>query len=532
MTARQLPARPSLEQLKRQAKELLQAAQAKDPAALARFRALPAFATITDGNLARSVLALHDAQSVIAREHGFDSWNALRERVEELTLDFGAAVTQFIEAATDERAERAERLLALHPDIATANFHTALLLGDASAAERHLAANPALATQRGGPRDWEPLLYVCHDSLRHDTSARRDGLVAIARRLIALGADPNARFPWLHHGVHRPVLWGATRVTRVLPLAALLLEAGADPNDGVTLPIAAGADDVETLELLHAHGARANQPWATDGSATLYAILPWSAGPDGIRWLLEHGADPDPVNAANGETPMHVVAKRWDAGLAELLATRGADINRRRADGRTPYAVAELSGNRDVAFWLLAHGAADDMSDVDRLVAACSRGDRAAADAMLAARPALQAGIGSAYNDMLIKAAERGDTRAIETMLACGFDPNIGDDEIGKTPLHAAAMEGWLEAVRVLLAHGASPAARDNEFHAQPLVWAAEGSRAPARAGRDHAAVGRLLLDAGSPVDWQSGAEPAQAVLDILAEWQRSALTDAPETAR
>src|SRR6185437_107763 len=143
MTARQLPARPSLEQLKRQAKELLQAAQAKDPAALARFRALPAFATITDGNLARSALALHDAQSVIAREHGFDSWNALRERVEELTLDFGAAVTQFIEAATDERAERAERLLALHPDIATANFHTALLLGDASAAERHLAANPA-----------------------------------------------------------------------------------------------------------------------------------------------------------------------------------------------------------------------------------------------------------------------------------------------------------------------------------------------------------------------------------------------------
>jgi ankyrin repeat protein len=332
--------------------------------------------------------------------------------------------------------------------------------------------------------------------------------------------------------VHRPVLWGATRVTRVLPLAALLLEAGADPNDGVTLPIAAGADDLETLELLHAHGASANQPWATDGSATLYAILPWAAGPDGIRWLLEHGADPDPVNAANGETPMHVVAKRWDAGLAELLATRGADINRRRADGRTPYAVAELSGNRDVAFWLLAHGAADDMSDVDRLVAACSRGDRAAADAMLAARPALQAGIGSAYNDMLIKAAERGDTRAIETMLACGFDPNIGDDEIGKTPLHAAAMEGWLEAVRVLLAHGASPAARDNEFHAQPLVWAAEGSRAPARAGRDHAAVGRLLLDAGSPVDWQSGAEPAQAVLDILAEWQRSALTDAPETAR
>jgi len=206
MTTRQLPPRPSVEQLKRQAKELLHAAQAKDPSALARFRALPAFSTISDAELARLLLALHDAQSVIAREHGFDSWNALRERVEELTLEFGAAVTQFIEAATDERADRAERLLVLHPDIASANFHTALLLGDASTIEETLTANPALATQPGGPRDWEPLLYLCHDSLRPDTSARRDGLVVIARRLIALGADPNARFPWLHHGVHRPVL--------------------------------------------------------------------------------------------------------------------------------------------------------------------------------------------------------------------------------------------------------------------------------------------------------------------------------------
>ena len=531
MTTRQLPPRPSVEQLKRQAKELLHAAQAKDPSALARVRALPAFSTISDAELARLLFALHDAQSVIAREHGFDSWNALRERVEELTLEFGAAVTQFIEAATDERADRAERLLVLHSDIASANFHTALLLGDASTIEETLTANPALATQPGGPRDWEPLLYLCHDSLRHDTSARRDGLVVIARRLIALGADPNARFPWLHHGVHRPVLWGATRVTRSLPLAALLLDSGADANDGVTLPLAAGSSDLDTLELLHAHGADANQPWATDGSATLYAILHWAAGQDGVRWLLDHGADPDPVFAANGETPIHVVAKQWDVPLAELLANRGADITRRRADGRTPYAIAELSGNREVARWLLAHGARDDLSSADRLVAACSRGDSTTASAMLAAQPELRAAVATAYNAVLIAAAERDDTRALETMLASGFDPNIGDEEIGKTPLHAAAMEGWPDAVRILLAHGASPSARDKEFHGTPLVWAAEGSRAPARDGRDHAAVGRLLLAAGSPADWQSGEEPAQAVLDILAEWQRRALANPAETA-
>ena len=42
MTSQQLPERANLEQLKKQAKSLLHAAQAKEPAALQRFQALPA----------------------------------------------------------------------------------------------------------------------------------------------------------------------------------------------------------------------------------------------------------------------------------------------------------------------------------------------------------------------------------------------------------------------------------------------------------------------------------------------------------
>jgi hypothetical protein len=105
-------------------------------------------------------------------------------------------------------------------------------------------------------------------------------------------------------------------------------------------------------------------------------------------------------------------------------------------------------------------------------------------------------------------------------MLACGFDPNRPEAGIGKTALHTAAMEGWPEAVRVLLAHGASVHVRDREFHGQPLVWAAEGSR-QGREGRDFAAVGKLLLDAGSPVEWEAGEEPAEGVLEIVATWRR-----------
>jgi ankyrin repeat protein len=522
MTARQLPERPNLEQLKRQAKDLLHSAQAGDRATLARFRVLPALVSMSGDAIARTSLALHDAQSVIAREYGFASWNALRERVEELTLEFGAAVDQFIEAATGGRRDRAERLLALQPGIARANLHTALLVGDLETVTARLAANPALATATGGLRGWQPLHYVCYSAVGAASAARQTGLVAVARHLISLGADPNLRFPWRHHEVFRPVLWGAVCVVRSLALARALLDAGANPSDGVTLTLAASGGDIPALELLREHGVDVNGPWATDGSTPLYAILHWSDTPDGARWLLEHGAAADPVFAGNGETPLHVVAANWGVDLAGFLVEHGADVTRRRADGRSPYAVAELNGNRAVADWLLAHEAPGDLPEVDRLVAACSRGDRAAATALLEARPALRDELGPEHYGAFYRAAERNDVPALEAMLACGFDPNRGDESIGKTVLHVAAMEGWPEAVRVLLAHGASVSARDREFKAQPLVWAAEGSRSRKRAGRDHAAAGRLLLDAGSGVEWEQGAEPSEEIVEVLAEWRRA----------
>lgn len=520
MTHPRLPERPNLEQLKRQAKDLLRAAKAHDPAALARMRALPAFARDHDDDRLATTMALHDAQSVIARELGFDSWPALVERVEELTLEFGVAVEQFIDAATEVRPERAARLLRLHPRIANANVHTALLLGDAARVESHVAGHPALATDPGGPRRWPPLLYVCHTTLGFGPPARADGLVAVARVLLEHGADPNAQFPWLHHGVHRPALWAAVAVARLLPLAEVLLEAGADPDDGVTLPIAASGGDVAVLELLRAHGADVNQPWATDGSPTLYTIMHWSDTPVGVLWLLEHGADADPVWPPTGETPLHVAAWRMGADVVEQLVRRGADVTRKRADGRTPYAVAKLNGNDDVAEWLARHGGATELSEADRLVAACSSHDRATVDAMLRARPALRNEIEPEHYGALYRAAERGDATAVALMVECGFDPNRGDEEIGKTALHAAAMEGWTEVARVLLAHGASVTVRDGEFHAQPLVWAAEGLRSHPSSGRDYAGLGRLLLDAGSPLDWEPTAEPSQEVVDIITEWR------------
>lgn len=490
MPGKQLPSRPDLDQLKRQAKELQESAH----------------------------VPLHEAQTRLAREYGFVSWNKLRDEVEARTLEFDAAVTEFVKAATDERSGRAERILALHPKIRGANLYTALVLGYARAVDARLTKDPSLATNAGGPRGWLPIHYICH------TVVGESGLADIARRLIALGADPNTKFPWVHHGVRRPVLWGAARIAQSLPLVNVLLDAGADPNDGVTLPLSASAGDIPVLEALLARGANVDQRWASDGSTSLYAILHWSRTPEGVLWLLTHGADPNAVSAGNGgsETPLHVAARVSDVPIVESMVTHGADIERRRADGRTPYAVAALNGNRAVADWLLAHGASPELLDVDRLVAACSLGDRATAEALLARNPGLKSEITDDHYNAFHQAAERNDVRALETMLTAGFDPNRPDGSIGKTALHSAAMEGWPDAVRVLLAHGASVHVRDREFNGPPLIWAAEGSR-QGREGRDFAAVGKLLLDAGSPIEWEAPQpEPAEGINEIVEAWRRA----------
>lgn len=99
---RELPAKPNLEHLKSQAKDLLDAHRRGEPEAFARIRdAVPAFARKSDEEIARAPFALHDAQSAIAREYGCASWAELRTRV---------AAAGGTEAATPEDAPIAQAL--------------------------------------------------------------------------------------------------------------------------------------------------------------------------------------------------------------------------------------------------------------------------------------------------------------------------------------------------------------------------------------------------------------------------------------
>ena len=522
-----LPERPNLEQLKKQAKSLLHAARAADATALERFRLLPAFARKTLAERSAAGLALHDAQSVIAREYGFESWNALREHVEERSLSFAGAADEFVRCATGSAAARAMRLLALHPGIAHANLYTELVLGDAERVKERLRAQPALATQSGGLQEWEPLLYVCHTCLNRERPAIADGLVAIARELLDRGANANAEYHWRWHPeLPRTALWGALCGTNHLPLAEALLERGANPTDGVSLHITAGGGNLPALELLARFKVDPNG--VPGGVPPLRYLLSWADTPVGARWLLEHGADPNLAWSQHGDAPIHVAAQRWDVAMMELLAQHGADIHQRRIDGRTALTLAELHGNEPVAAWLRAQGAKDELSPLERFAAACSRGDRTGADALLRSNPQLRGQLGKEHHLMMQVRAERGDAAVLATMLACGFDPNVPDHD-GVTTLHRSAMAGRADATRVLLAHGASAAALDGMFSGTPLLWAAEGWSHATLPGVAYVAVARLLIAAGSPTTWTppEKAPDPESTQDKLAELCRlAAATD------
>ena len=82
--SRILPTRPSLSQLKKQAKSLHRAVQERDPQALVRVIGHhPACAGATGDDVSAQSWTLRDAQLTLAREYGSDNWQALCDHVED-----------------------------------------------------------------------------------------------------------------------------------------------------------------------------------------------------------------------------------------------------------------------------------------------------------------------------------------------------------------------------------------------------------------------------------------------------------------
>jgi ankyrin repeat protein len=482
-----LPARPSLDHLRREARDLLRAAQSGDTAAANRIRAVSVTQTLASAQLA------------LAREYGFASWARLKTAVEARTTDLARQADVFCEASIRDWTGRAVRMLAATPELAGYNFATAVVLGDADQVRAEIARDPALATRVDARTGWTALHAACASRWHQLDPARADGLLAVARLLLDAGADPVGRSGGQRgRGGWTPLRCAVAGAANP-PVVALLLERGAVPDDHDLYLAGFGGDEHESLRLMLGH--------VTDvaGIAEMALAAPISQNDtEGVRLLLEAGADPRRYTDDDGapaSAAYEAVQSGCSAELLDLLLAHGAEPDRPGREGRSPYTLAILQGDADVADLLRRHGAVDDSTDTDRFLAACQRADQAAVTEQLAQDPGLPTRLGEAAQAAaLIRAAETGHIAALALMLDLGFGVGAHGGDNGGTALHAAAYAGSADAVRLLLDRGADVDARDQTWDSHPVVWAAIGS-SEARDLNPHpdwTSTVRALLEAGA----------------------------------
>ena len=501
---RDLPARPDLGQLRRQAKELAAAARSGDPAALDRIRAqVPAGTPLT----------LSAAQLAIAREYGFASWPRLKAEAQALGSEMAQRVEEFLWASIRQPA-RAAGMLERDPQIARYDFRTALMLGDAARVREMLARDPALAARPDPRSGWTPLHAVCSSRWHRLDPDRAAGLTEVAGLLLDAGADPEVMAgppdrPGLQDRRRWTALCSAATGAANPAITQLLLERGARPDDHM-LYLAAFNDSRECLRLLLPHAQGIEQTTALAAPISINDA-------EGVRLLLDAGADPNHSLEGGlfGESyeamppiPPLPAAIEFGCGaeLIELLLDRGADPNTPGWGGRTPRQLAIRRGKADLARLLARYGARDDSaSAIDRFLGACLQGNRAEAERLIAGDPHLPGQLASDDHQALIHAAENGDTEAVRLMLDLGFPPDMraSDEADGATALHAAAASGSPETVRLLLHSGADIEARDTRWDSSPLVWAIVGSglRLGGAPHPDWPATVRDLIEAGASTE-------------------------------
>ena len=506
-----LPVRVDLDQLRRQAKDLLRAARGGDGAAARRIRAVSDELTLTAARL------------VIAREYGFPSWARLKAEVQARTAGLDEVAQAFCEASIRDWTGRAARMLAAQPEIASHGFATALVLGDIERVQAELDEDPGAATRPDARSGWTPLHLVCSSRWHRLDPARADGLTAVARLLLDAGADLAGRA-----GNGWTPLRCAVAGMANPAIVRLLLERGAVSDDHDLYLACFGGDDHESLRLLLDR--------MPDLAGTTALAAPISIGDtEAVRLLLAAGADPRRASPAelygSGQEdwpdwpPIHA-AIQADAPieLVRLLLEAGADPNATGPDGRTPHQLANRRGRADVAQLLGSFGGRATASEIDQFMSACLNADRPAAQRLLEQRRVRVEDLHDDDYTAMFRAAEAGNTAAVELMLDLGFPVGARGDD-GGTPLHAAGYNGSVETVRLLLARGADLRARDTSWDDTALGWAVVGSgeRPQRNRSADWPATVRALLDAGAPLDGITLAAddpkpPSAAVAALLRE--------------
>ena len=440
-----------------------------------------------------------------------------------------APADRFLEAVREHDRDTSRRVLREHPDVETSSIFAAAAAGRDDVVARELAGDAALVSSEHATDRGTPLAYACGSPL-YDDPARADGIRAIVTRLLDAGADQSRASVFTGGGENAPIsaLYYAT-MSDNRPVMRLLLERGASTQDGESIYHGAQHAHLEALALLVEFGADLSAAQSPYGNTPLYFLAghrnehdgqaPWLTG---VRWLLEHGADPNVPSYTHHETPLHAVARSPQLlRTATALLDHGADPNRPRKDGVTPYAVAVRRGSAAMLDVFRRHFAdGSRVTDVDRFVGACVRADAPDARRLLATHPSLVRDLTDEDQQAVRFAIQDGSVEALELMRAVGFDVMREVKESG-TPLHEAAWLGQTAVVRTYLEWGASPNARDQQFGSSPLGWTAHGSKfAPVDRASAYVEIIDTLAASGAefaPSVNRWNEEPASMATDAVA---------------
>jgi len=494
-----LPARPSLEYLKKQAKLLLRDFDAAQPDAVARMHA----ANLEPGAHPR----LADAQHVIAREHGFATWAELKASIESLARGVDP-MHQLVAAIRSNDATRVRDVLQSHPE-----FRSRLN-----------------GTVPDAPFGMTPLLAAVYH-------ANLDMVDA----LLEAGADINGRSHWWAGGfgvldddrglapdlIERGARVDAHAASRLGMLEALAQLVAADPGvvharggDGQT-PLHV-AKNVEVAGFLLDHGADIDAIDVDHESTPAQYLV--RDRPEVARFLVSRGcrtdilmaaalgdialarrlldADPDSVRTSVDQQYFPMRDPR--AGGAIYIWTLGAH--------RTAHVVAREFGHEDV-FQLLMERTPEDL----QLAIACEIGDEALFQNLSRGRSDRGRALAAGEGRKLVDAAQNNNISAVRLMLSAGW-PVDARGQHHATALHWAAWHGNAAMVREILGHDPPVDVRGDEYDLSPLGWALHGSvHGWHRDTGDYGGTVQALLAAGAvPPPSRGDLVPSEAAREVL----------------
>ncbi len=250
-------------------------------------------------------------------------------------------------SSSADRIAEAHRMLEADSTVATGSIEALATVGDHQQLSELLDEYPEAITEECGPYDWPPLLYAIYSRIQTndpDWSAPETVRVLLERE-----ADPNAGFLWQDLVPPFTALTGTfgngeghqSRHPQRMQIARLLLESGADPNDGQTLYNngigGENHDDPSHLELLleFGLGSQQNGPWyerlgsqLRDPKELLYDELEAAIHRDRPRHLallIQQGLDLNRAIGRSRMTPAQLAAKAGNKEIFQILADAGAN---------------------------------------------------------------------------------------------------------------------------------------------------------------------------------------------------------------